>query len=130
MIDNVTRLRRLRNVLLALETLNLDAADLRIQLVVLKRRAVLALNEIKLPPGNRINLAEARQKAQLAHRRKGRATEDRVLPVIKQLRALGFKTYAALADELNRRGIHPPIADEWSASTLYRVENRRRPASQ
>ena len=123
-LDTVTRLRRMRNVLLALDRLDLDAADLRDQIETLRKRATLALQETKLTRGNPINLAEARKKARISHRRKGRVTADRIMPVVKALRAEGIKTYAALADELNKRGVRPPTASTWSASTVYAVANR------
>jgi hypothetical protein len=125
MIDNATRLRRLRNILQALDELDLDRTDLRGAVETLKRRAALALKEVRLPPGNPVNLAEARKRAYLAHRRKGKATEDRVLPILRELRAAGFNTYAALASELNKRGVRPPAAKNWSPSTVFTIEKRR-----
>ena len=51
-------------------------------------------------------------------------TADRVLPIIKELRAAGFNTYQKLADELNRRKIRPPMAKKWRGSTVFAVEKR------
>jgi len=127
MIDNTTRLRRLRNVVKAVLDLDPDAADLSRQLATLKERADLALKETKMKQGNPVNLGAARKKAHETHRRKGKATEDRILPILKALRAEGFKTYKALAEGLNRRGIRPPEAKSWSPRSVHIIETRARP---
>jgi hypothetical protein len=123
-MDTVTRLRRQRDVLAALEKLDLDAPDLRARIELLKKRATLALQQTKLGPGNPVNLADARKAAKIAHKRKGKMTANRVMPIIKELRAKRFKTYVALADELNRLGVRPPAAKKWSGATVYAVVNR------
>jgi hypothetical protein len=123
-LDSATRLRRMRGVLQALDKIDLDTPDLRIQVELLKHRATRALQDTKMEPGDPVHLAGARVKAKLAHKRKGRATAERVLPIVKTLRVEGFKTYAALAAELNKRGVRPPAASIWSPSTVYAVANR------
>jgi F0F1-type ATP synthase membrane subunit b/b' len=120
------RQRRLRNVaegIIALD-IELDAKELRRRLVEIQEQAKRALDENQRR-GNPM-IAEARAKAAEANRRIGKATERRVRPVIKQLRAEGFTTYEALAKELNKRRIHPPIADKWSKSSVRNIELRHR----
>ena len=121
-LDTTTRLRRMRRVLQALERLDANDLGLPLQVEALKHRATAVLQDTKVD--RRIHLAEARKKAKLAHKRKGRATAERVLPIIKALRAEGFKTYAALAAELNARGVRPPTVSKWSPRTVYAVANR------
>ena len=122
-IDNVTRLRRMRSVLQALIEFDLGVADTVSRIGLLKARARVALQEAKLGAGNPA-LGEARKMAHLAHKRKGKITAERVLPIIKKLRTKGFDTYQKLAEELNRRKVRPPMAKKWSPSTVFAVEKR------
>jgi hypothetical protein len=115
----------MRKVLGAVGTLNLNAADLRERVAILKERAKLVLKETKRGQGNPV-FAAARKQADLAHKKKGQITARRVLPIIKTLRAEGFETFQKLADELNRRKVPPPKADQWSASSVFVIERRGR----
>lgn len=107
-----------------MEKLDLDAADLKAQLEILKQRARLALNESLLEPGNPVNLDFARKRARATHRRKGRLTEERIRPILKKLRADGINTYRALAAALNKMEIRPPQAQLWSGSSIRNIEIR------
>jgi hypothetical protein len=118
------RQRRLRNVvedLLALQ-LDLEAKELRKRLGDIQARANRALEE-NLQRGNPM-IELARAKAVAANRQIGKATEKRIRPILKELRAKGFTTYEGLAKELNRLGIRPPVAKAWSKSSVRNIETR------
>jgi hypothetical protein len=121
MIDGPSRLRRVRSILLGVYQLDLNSETLRTRLMVLKKRAAVALRNTR---GYFTGLKFARRRAANKHRNIGQANSYRVLPIIKQLRDEGFNTYTALADELTKRGIPPPRSKHWNATTVRNIEIR------
>ena len=121
MIDDPSRLHRVRSILLALYKLDLNSEKLRVRLLVLKKHAAVALRNTR---GYFATLKYTRRRAATKHRDIGQVTSQRVLPIITQLRAEGFNTYTALADELTRRGIPPPRSKHWNATSVRNIEIR------
>jgi len=73
--------------------------------------------------GNRTNLAEAGAKGVAANQKTASAFAANVLPNIRQIeKALGDKkTYRAIADALNARGIPSPRGREWQPTTVRNI---------
>lgn len=87
---------------------------------ILIRKAKDILEQRKHGPGNRFNIAKARQVA--AERRAQLAQEFRavMLPVIKNIRAAGVKDFDEIARTLNEMGLKPQRAAEWSGDKVRR----------
>jgi len=124
MPDTAGRMRRLNELAREVAALDItvEAKTLRAKVTALQQRAIAALGEIRR--GNRTNIEFAREKASAANRKRGKASKERLLPIIKQLREQGVKTYAAIAKELTLLKIRPPVADTWSPSSVRHIENQ------
>jgi hypothetical protein len=57
----------------------------------------------------------------LANKRAADSRASALVPTIRELRAAGFKTRRALADELNRRGTPTARGGKWHYTTVVRV---------
>jgi hypothetical protein len=60
----------------------------------------------------------------LANKRAADARARALLPTVCALKAKGFVTYRALADELNRRGIPTALGGRWHLTTVARMLTR------
>jgi hypothetical protein len=60
----------------------------------------------------------------LANKRAANSRARALLPTVCALRAKGFVTYRALADELNRKGIPAPQGGSWHLTTVVRMLTR------
>jgi hypothetical protein len=121
MTDGRSRLRRVRSILLAVYQLDLNSEKLRTRLIGLKKRAGVALRNTR---GYFATLRYAHRRAATKRHSNGQEIPHRVLPIIKQLRAEGFNTYTALADELTKRGVPPPRSKHWNATSVRNIEIR------
>ena len=68
--------------------------------------------------GNRTNLPDAQAKGAAANREAADAFAANVLPVLRQLQAVGLTTSRAIAEALNARGIRTARGGEWHHSTV------------
>src|SRR5262245_2617110 len=72
--------------------------------------------------------AKARAAGREVQHAKARARAVDLVPVLKELRAAGYESLRAIADELNRRGIPTARGGEWSATQVARVEQYAEPS--
>jgi hypothetical protein len=68
--------------------------------------------------GNRTNLLEAQAKGAAAGKAAADAFAANVLPVVRELQAVGITTTRAIAEALNTRGIRTARGGEWHGSTV------------
>ena len=74
--------------------------------------------------GNRTNLATAQAKGAVSNAVRADAFATNVLPILQQLRSQGVKTFRALADALNLRGVKTARGGEWQPMTVKRLLDR------
>src|SRR3954469_8035828 len=77
--------------------------------------------------GNRTNLAEARQTATVARKRKADQTAANVLPVIDEIRRGGATSLRRVAATLTARGVRTPRGGAWTAAAVKSVLERQKP---
>jgi DNA invertase Pin-like site-specific DNA recombinase len=82
------------------------------------RQALAAAKARGVRMGNPTNLAEAQALGREATKAAADAFAANVMPTIRELQRLGFKTGRALADELNRRGVRSARGGLWHDTTV------------
>jgi hypothetical protein len=124
MPDVLARKNRLRQVVVALSEINVDAEadELRKTVMKLRDEAVTVLDRNRT--STLLNLKEARAAAIITHKKRGDATVSRVEPYISKLQARGFESYEAIAKELNRMKIRPPAGEQWHKTTVRNIIKR------
>jgi len=59
-----------------------------------------------------------------AGKRKADEIADRLGPIVRAVQAMGFSSYAGIAQELNARGVPTPRGGQWHASSARNLLNR------
>lgn len=88
------------------------------------REALQAKKKAGAILGNRTNLAQAQAQGAASNAAGADAFAGNVLPIVQQLQSQGHKTYRALADALNQRGVKTARGGEWQAMTVKRLLDR------
>jgi hypothetical protein len=76
--------------------------------------------------GNRTNLRDAQAKGVAANREAADAFAANVLPIVRQIQAVGATTHRAIAQALNDRGVRTARGGDWHDSTVRNLLARAR----
>ena len=91
-------------------------------LIAERTRAALAAKKAQgAILGNRKNLADAQAKGAQANREGAVAFAANVLPIIRQIQAVGITPARAIAAALNARGVRTDRGGEWHGVTVQRL---------
>jgi DNA invertase Pin-like site-specific DNA recombinase len=74
--------------------------------------------------GNRVNLAEARQRGRAVQAAEAARHARNLLPVVREVQAAGARTLAEIAAALNARAVPTARGGTWAAMTVKRVLDR------
>lgn len=113
-------------------TLHLMAAMAEYEAAAISERTKAALSAAKTrgvrlgnPNGAAHLAAGCKLAARLSARARSTAAVDRALglaPILVEMRRSGFTSASALARELNRRGVPPPVGSIWYPQQIRRIE--------
>lgn len=108
---------------LVLKTLKVSARRIEKETAMLKERTREGLERAKQQGrvhGNTTNLSEAQQLGQEANRKKCENLCKELRPLITEIRESGPKSGAAIAKELNARGVRSSSGKPWTGHNLRR----------
>lgn len=88
------------------------------------RAALAAKRHQGVRLGNQRNLAEAQALGNAVQRGKADHQAANVLPIIREIQALGIRSLAAIARALNGRGIPTARGGSWHAASVKRIVER------